>query len=76
MLLESVPALHGGRDPALLADRQDRCLSHEQFPGADAEAPANDHNPLMAEIEPGHLLTCAFVDQPQACPSAATSRAA
>ncbi len=76
MLLESVPALHGGRDPALWADRKGRCLFHEQFPEADAEAPATDDDPIMAEIEPGHLVTCAFVDAPEGCPSAAVRKVA
>ena len=76
MLLESVPALHGGRDPGLWADRKGRCLFHEQFPNADAEAPATDDDPIMAEIEPGHLVTCANVDEPGGCPEAKTQRAA
>lgn len=76
MLLESVPALHGGRDPGLWADRVGRCLFHERFPDADAEAPPSDDNPIMAEIEPGHLVTCAYVDEAQACPSANDQKAA
>jgi peptide/nickel transport system ATP-binding protein len=76
MLLESVPALHGGRDPELWADRVGRCLFHERFPEADAEAPATDDDPIMAEIEPGHFVTCAHVDEPQGCPSAKSTKAA
>ena len=76
MLLESVPALHGGRDPELWADRVGRCLFHERYPAADAEAPATDDNPIMAEIAPGHLVTCAHVDEPRGCPSAKVTKAA
>ncbi len=67
MLLESVPTLHGGRDAATWADRAGRCFFHERYPEADAEAPASDDNPIMAEIEPGHFVTCAHVDESGGC---------
>ena len=76
MLLESVPALHGGRDPGLWADRKGRCLFHERYTEADAEAPATVSNPIMGEFEPGHLVTCAYVDAAEACPSAKVRKAA
>jgi peptide/nickel transport system ATP-binding protein len=70
MLLESVPALHGGRDPGLWADRKGRCLFHERYPEADATAPATAQDLSLAEIEPGHLVTCAHVDESERCPDA------
>ncbi|HSM32462.1 MAG TPA: ATP-binding cassette domain-containing protein [Anaerolineae bacterium] len=76
MLLESVPALHGGRDPALWADRKGRCLFHEAYPDADAESPATLDDPSLVEVEAGHLVTCAQVDEPGACPRSKARRAA
>jgi peptide/nickel transport system ATP-binding protein len=80
MLLESVPALHDARDPehwrAVAAAReQGTCIYHQLYPDADAEAAAGDDNPIMAEIEPGHLVTCAHVDEGEGCGQAPAVRA-
>jgi oligopeptide/dipeptide ABC transporter ATP-binding protein len=72
MLLESVPALHDARDPEhwreVAASRErGTCIYHERYPQANAIAPATEANPIMAEIEPGHLVTCATVDEEGGC---------
>ncbi len=72
MLLESVPALHDARDLDHWRDvaagrAKGTCIYHEIFPEANAVAPATDQNPIMAELEPGHFVTCATVDEPGGC---------
>lgn len=72
MLLESVPALHDARDPehwrqVAAAREKGTCIYHEMYPQANAVAPASDDNPIMAEVEPGHLVTCATVDEEGGC---------
>jgi peptide/nickel transport system ATP-binding protein len=72
MLLESVPALHDARDAdhwRQIAARRERgtCIYHEIHPEANAIAPDTDDNPIMAEVEPGHLVTCASVDEDGGC---------
>jgi peptide/nickel transport system ATP-binding protein len=72
MLLESVPALHDARDPEhwrqiAAARAKGTCIYHEVYPQANAIAPATDDNPIMAEVEPGHLVTCATVDEAGGC---------
>ncbi len=52
------------------------CLYHETYPEADAEAPAREDNPIMAEVEPGHLVTCAHVDEEGGCGRSKARRAA
>jgi alpha-D-ribose 1-methylphosphonate 5-triphosphate synthase subunit PhnL len=52
------------------------CIYHELFPDADAEAPASEDNPIMAEVEPGHLVTCAHVDEEGGCSKGRAARAA
>jgi hypothetical protein len=37
------------------------------YPQANAIAPASEDNPIMAEVEPGHLVTCATVDEEGGC---------
>jgi hypothetical protein len=66
MLLASVPALHDARDREhwrQAARETGRCTYHERLPEGDAEAPETVDNPTMAEIEPGHLVTCVHVDE-------------
>jgi peptide/nickel transport system ATP-binding protein len=72
MLLESVPSLHEARNKEhwreVAAQRQKgTCIYHDIYPDANAVAPASDDNPLMAELEPGHLVTCATVDEDGGC---------
>lgn len=43
------------------------CIYHEIYPQANAVAPASHENPIVAEIEPGHLVTCATVDEEGGC---------
>ena len=81
MLLESVPALRDARvrehwREVAASGGKGTCISHEMYPESDAEAPANDDNPLMAEIEPGHLVTCATVDDPNGCRQNTSARSA
>jgi peptide/nickel transport system ATP-binding protein len=82
MLLASVPALHERRDARGpwsddgSAPAKDGCVYHEQFPAADATAPASETNPTMALVSPGHLVTCAVVDEAGGCRQAATRLAA
>jgi peptide/nickel transport system ATP-binding protein len=72
MLLEAVPALHDARDPehwreVAAAREKGTCIYHEHYPEANALAPVSAANPIMAEIEPGHLVTCATVDEEGGC---------
>jgi peptide/nickel transport system ATP-binding protein len=72
MLLESVPALHDARDREhwreVAAGREKgTCIYHELHPEANAIAPDTDDNPIMAEVEPGHYVTCATVDEAGGC---------
>ena len=72
MLLESVPSLHEGRDREhwrqVAAQREKgTCIYHDHFPEANAMAPETEDNPLMAELEPGHLVTCCSVDEDGGC---------
>jgi oligopeptide/dipeptide ABC transporter ATP-binding protein len=81
MLLASVPALHEVGDVThwrdVAAERgSGTCLYHERYPDADPTAPAVDGNPLMAEIEPGHLVTCAHIDEAGGCDEMHGHRAA
>ncbi len=81
MLLGSVPALHDSNEREHLRDVATErdpgtCIFHQSYPDADAESAASAHNPLMAEIEPGHLVTCATVDDPNGCRQNASARAA
>jgi peptide/nickel transport system ATP-binding protein len=87
MLLASVPALHGRRDDGagwsesnvarqdetVLPVARSTCLYHERYPDGDAAAPSGEDNPTMVEVTPGHLVTCAWVDEPVGC-RAATAR--
>jgi peptide/nickel transport system ATP-binding protein len=73
MLLASVPALHGGRDIGDLgrmdvARDRAQCRYHAVYPDGDAAAPAREDNPTMVEVSPGHLVTCATVDEEGGCP--------
>ena len=73
MLLASVPALHGGRELGELgrmdvARDREQCLYHARYPGGDATARASDGNPTTVEVSPGHLVTCATVDEEGGCP--------
>ena len=81
MLLESVPALHDTREKKHRREVGDDgdlgiCLFHEAYPDADAESAASADDPLMAEIEPGHLVTCATVDEPNGCRQNTSARVA
>lgn len=72
MLLGSVPALRDARDAEhwrqiAAAREKGTCICHEHYPEANAMAPAADGNPLMAEVEPGHLVTGATVDEDGGC---------
>lgn len=72
MLLESVPALHDARDPEHWRDvaatrKKGTCIYHEHYPAGDASAPASTDNPTMVELTPGHLVTCATVDEEGGC---------
>src|SRR6185503_3165873 len=72
MLLAAVPALHDRQreqhwhDESAARDKG-RCIYHEQYPAGDATAPASESNPTMLEVSPGHLVTCASVDEPGGC---------
>jgi oligopeptide/dipeptide ABC transporter ATP-binding protein len=43
------------------------CIYHDHHPDGDATAPASEANPTMVEVSPGHLVTCASVDEPIGC---------
>ncbi len=81
MLLASVPALHGGRDLGDLGRRdvaRDRaqCPYHALYPDGDATAPAQEGQPTMVEVSPGHFVTCATVDEEGGCPQGGARAAA
>ena len=72
MLLASVPALHGGRDLGELgrldvARDREECPYHARYPDGDATAPASPGSPTMVEVSPGHLVTCATIDEVGGC---------
>ncbi len=72
MLLASVPALHGGRDQGELgrmdvARDREACVFHGRYPDGDATAPASPDRPTMVEVSPGHLVTCATIDEVGGC---------
>jgi peptide/nickel transport system ATP-binding protein len=73
MLLAAVPALHDRRGAEAhwrdesAARAPGTCLYHEHYPHGDATAPASDANPTMVEVSPGHLVTCASVDEAGGC---------
>jgi peptide/nickel transport system ATP-binding protein len=72
MLLASVPALHGGRDLGELgrmdtARDREHCLYHDRYPEGDATASASPDRPTMIEVSPGHLVTCATIDEAGGC---------
>jgi hypothetical protein len=52
------------------------CTYHDHYPSGDATAPATDENPIMAELEPDHLVTCATVDEEGGCVQNKTPKAA
>ncbi len=67
-----MPALHDARDldhwrDVAAARERGTCIYHDRFPEANAMAPASEDNPIMAEVEPGHLVTCATVDEDGGC---------
>jgi peptide/nickel transport system ATP-binding protein len=72
MLLAAVPALHDRRKAdhwrhESAAREPGICVYHEHYPTGDATVPASDANPTMVEVSPGHLVTCARVDEPGGC---------
>lgn len=72
MLLASVPALHDARDQehwrdAAAAREAGSCIYHQHYPVGDATAAASEENPTMVEVAPGHLVTCATVDEDDGC---------
>jgi peptide/nickel transport system ATP-binding protein len=72
MLLASVPALHDRRGADHWRDESaaraaSACIYHERYPEGDAAAPASESQPTMAEVSPGHLVTCASVDEAEGC---------
>jgi peptide/nickel transport system ATP-binding protein len=72
MLLAAVPALHDRRTAEHWRDEsaareKGACLYHEHYPAGDATAPASEAHPTMFEVSPGHLVTCASVDEPGGC---------
>jgi peptide/nickel transport system ATP-binding protein len=78
MLLASVPALHERRGSGPRrsdgggARENGGCLYHEAYPDGDATARASDVNPTMVEVSPGHLVTCASVDEAGGCHQASS----
>jgi peptide/nickel transport system ATP-binding protein len=72
MLLAAVPALHERRAEEHWHDEsaargRGTCIYHEHYPNGDATAPSSDENPTMVEVSPGHLVTCASVDEAGGC---------
>jgi peptide/nickel transport system ATP-binding protein len=57
----------GGPGALDVARDREQCLYHARYPDGDATAPASDERPTMVEVSPGHLVTCATVDEDGGC---------